>query len=50
VVPADNKWFTRLIVGAAVTDCLLKINPEYPKTDSDTHNRLTEARILLESQ
>jgi polyphosphate kinase 2 (PPK2 family) len=50
VVPADNKWFTRLIVGAAVTDCLLKINPEYPKTDSGTHKRLTEARILLESQ
>jgi PPK2 family polyphosphate:nucleotide phosphotransferase len=50
VVPADNKWFTRLVVAAAVTDCLLKMDPQYPKVDAETRKRLAEARALLESE
>lgn len=30
VVPADHKWFTRLVVAAAVIDTLLSLNLEYP--------------------
>ena len=50
VVPADNKWFTRLVVAAAVTDCLLAIDPKYPKVSADTKKRLAEARGLLETE
>src|SRR4051812_9209501 len=50
VVPADNKWFTRLVVAAAVTDCLLKIDPQYPKVDEETRKRLAETRTLLEAE
>jgi len=50
VVPADNKWFTRLVVSAAVTDALLQINPKYPKVDDAAKQRLAEARKLLESE
>jgi PPK2 family polyphosphate:nucleotide phosphotransferase len=50
VVPADNKWFTRLVVAAAVTDCLMKINPEYPTISSEVHKRLTEVRVRLETE
>jgi len=31
VVPADNKWFTRLVVAAAVIDALASLNLHYPK-------------------
>ena len=50
VVPADNKWFTRLVVSAAVTDALLEIDPKYPKVDDGAKQRLAEARKLLEAE
>jgi PPK2 family polyphosphate:nucleotide phosphotransferase len=50
VVPADNKWFTRLVVAAAVTDCLVAIDPKYPKLDAQARLRLGEARALLEAE
>jgi PPK2 family polyphosphate:nucleotide phosphotransferase len=50
VVPADNKWFTRLVVAAAVTDCLLNIQPQYPKVDAEAQKRLAESRELLEAE
>lgn len=50
VVPADNKWFTRLVVSAAVTDALLQIDPKYPKLDEEAKKRLEEARKLLEAE
>src|SRR6185503_16178217 len=31
VVPADNKWFTRLVVAAAVIDALASLDLAYPK-------------------
>ncbi len=31
VVPADNKWFTRIVVGAAVIDALTSLNLKYPQ-------------------
>ncbi len=30
VVSADHKWFTRLVVGAAVADTLASLKPDYP--------------------
>lgn len=34
VVPADNKWFTRLVVAGAVIDALDSLNLEYPKVSA----------------
>lgn len=50
VVPADHKWFTRLVVGAAVTSVMGKLNLEYPKIRPAERQRLEEARKLLESE
>jgi PPK2 family polyphosphate:nucleotide phosphotransferase len=50
VVPADNKWFTRLVVAAAVTDCLRAIDPKYPKLGEEAMKRLAEAKALLEAE
>ena len=33
VVPADNKWFTRVVVAAAVIDALASLSLEYPKVN-----------------
>jgi PPK2 family polyphosphate:nucleotide phosphotransferase len=33
VVPADKKWFSRLVVAGAILEALEKINPQYPPLD-----------------
>lgn len=49
VVPADHKWFTRLVVAAAIVDALEKLDLSYPKVDEQKRARLKEARQLLQS-
>ena len=47
VVPADNKWFTRVVVAAAVIDALASLNLHYPKVSAAKKKELAEARKLL---
>ena len=47
IVPADNKWFTRLAVAAIVYDTLEKLNLEYPKVTEAKKAELLEVRRLL---
>ena len=47
VVPADNKWFTRLVVAATVIDALLSIDLHYPKVDKRKLEELKVARLEL---
>jgi len=47
VVPADHKWFTRLVVSAAVIDALASLDLRYPEVDAETRKRLEEARERL---
>jgi PPK2 family polyphosphate:nucleotide phosphotransferase len=47
VVPADHKWFTRLVVAAAVIDALDEMHLEFPKVDGAKKRELAEARRLL---
>jgi PPK2 family polyphosphate:nucleotide phosphotransferase len=47
VVPADNKWFTRVVVGAAVIDALAELQLEYPKVDKAKMKELAAARAML---
>ena len=49
VVPADNKWFTRLVVASAVIDALASLNLKYPDVGTGKLKELAEARKLLES-
>jgi PPK2 family polyphosphate:nucleotide phosphotransferase len=50
VVPADNKWFTRVVVAAALVDTLQKLHLDYPKLDPDKRKELQAARALLEKE
>lgn len=47
VVPADNKWFTRLVVSAAVIDALSSLDLEYPEVGEEKLKELAEAKRLL---
>ncbi len=47
VVPANNKWFTRTIVGAAVIDALADLDLAYPKVGSDKLKELAAAKNQL---
>jgi PPK2 family polyphosphate:nucleotide phosphotransferase len=50
VVPADNKWFTRLVVAGAVIEALEKLDLHYPEVGPDKKKELSKARTLLESE
>lgn len=47
VVPADNKWFTRLVVAAAIIDTLDDLDLHYPKVTDAQKAELAKARALL---
>jgi polyphosphate kinase 2 (PPK2 family) len=47
VVPADNKWFTRLVVAAAVVDALDSLELEYPRVTKSQRKQLAAARAEL---
>lgn len=47
VVPADHKWFTRLVVAAAVTDALRGLKLEYPEVPPDKKADLANAKAKL---
>jgi PPK2 family polyphosphate:nucleotide phosphotransferase len=47
VVPADNKWFTRIVVGAAVIEALDALNLHYPKVSKEKLKELAAAEQLL---
>ena len=50
VVPADNKWFTRLVVSAVVVDTLESLHLAYPKVDDAKRKELEAAKKLLISK
>jgi PPK2 family polyphosphate:nucleotide phosphotransferase len=47
VVPADNKWFTRLVVAAEVVDALDRLDLKFPLVPGEVHAELAKARKML---
>jgi PPK2 family polyphosphate:nucleotide phosphotransferase len=47
VVPADNKWFTRLVVAAAIVEAVEKLDLSYPEIDAAKKKELVAARATL---
>ncbi|MBM3971893.1 MAG: polyphosphate kinase 2 family protein [Planctomycetes bacterium] len=47
VVPADNKWFTRIVVAAVVIDTLSSLDLHYPKVDEAKLQELVAVREAL---
>jgi PPK2 family polyphosphate:nucleotide phosphotransferase len=47
VVPADNKWFSRVVVAAAVIDTLAGLDLSYPRVDQEKLTEIANARKAL---
>jgi PPK2 family polyphosphate:nucleotide phosphotransferase len=47
VVPADNKWFTRLVVSAAIVEAVEHLDLTYPKVDAKKKKELAAMRAAL---
>ncbi len=50
VVPADNKWFSRLVVAAAIIEAVEKLDLKHPKVTPEQKRDLAAARDELMAQ
>ena len=47
IIPADKKWFTRLLVSDIIVDTLKKLKPDYPKLTKDQLAELEKSKEKL---
>ena len=50
VVPADNKWFTRVVVAAAVIDALDSLDLHYPRVGPEQLRELARVKRALRAE
>ena len=50
VVPADNKWFTRLVVASAILEALNDLNLAFPDVEKSKRKELADVRSTLLAQ
>jgi polyphosphate kinase 2 (PPK2 family) len=50
VVPADHKWFTRVVVAEALVHALNKLDLSFPEVDEEKRKDLKKARIILRDE
>ncbi|MEG4012589.1 MULTISPECIES: polyphosphate kinase 2 family protein [unclassified Microcoleus] len=50
IIPADRKWFTRLVVAGIIYTQLKELNLKYPTLSKEQHQELLTAKKILESQ
>jgi polyphosphate kinase 2 (PPK2 family) len=47
VIPADNKWFTRLAVASAIIEALHGLDLQFPEVDAEKKRELEKVRKAL---
>ncbi len=50
IVPADNKWFTRVVVSEIIAQKLESLDMKYPVLNEEHRKQLAEAKKILESE
>lgn len=50
VIPADKKWYMRMLVAQTILHYLEKINPQYPKISDENKTFLNQAKKQLEQE
>jgi PPK2 family polyphosphate:nucleotide phosphotransferase len=50
IVPADRKWFTRLVVADVIVSKLKELNLQYPQVSAEHLQELAQAKAMLESE
>jgi PPK2 family polyphosphate:nucleotide phosphotransferase len=48
IVPADHKWFTRLVVAEAIVETMKRLDLHFPKVDGDKKKELKAAERSLQ--
>jgi hypothetical protein len=47
VVPADHKWFARVVIGSAIVSTLDALNLRFPRTDEASLQEFRQVREAL---
>lgn len=50
VIPADNKWFTRMVISAVLVDTLESLNLSYPTVSAEDRKQLEAAKKELKKE
>jgi hypothetical protein len=50
VVPADNKWFSRIVVAAEIVEAIDRLGLKYPKVTGAARKDLEKARQILRKE
>jgi PPK2 family polyphosphate:nucleotide phosphotransferase len=50
VVPADHKWFARVVIGSAIVRALEKLDLKFPKADAASLQEFRQVRVALEKE
>jgi PPK2 family polyphosphate:nucleotide phosphotransferase len=50
VVPADHKWFARLVIGSTIVSTLEALNLRFPRADAASLQEFKQVRTALESE
>lgn len=50
VVPADNKWFTRLVISSAIVEAMEGLGLAFPKIDDKALGGMQQARAALQAE
>jgi PPK2 family polyphosphate:nucleotide phosphotransferase len=50
VVPADHKWFARVVIGSVIVSALESLNLRFPRVDKASLDEFAQVRKALESE
>lgn len=50
VVPADHKWFARVVIGSTIVSALEKLDLHFPKVDPEVQPEFEKVRRALEAE
>jgi PPK2 family polyphosphate:nucleotide phosphotransferase len=50
VVPADHKWFARVVIGSTIVHALERLDLQYPKLDKPSLAEFAKVRVALEDE
>jgi len=50
VVPADHKWFGRLVIGSAIVSALEALDLHFPRADAASLREFRQVRKALENE
>jgi len=50
IVPADHKWFARVVIGSTLVRALEQIDPRLPRADPGSLNEFDQVRKALEAE